>query len=372
MLKISVLGAGMVGRAIAIDLSHTYHVKSFDINEDNLKKLSGYPNIETHKLDFNDFEKLKESINDSFLVMGAVPGFMGYKVLKAVIESKKNIIDISFFPEDAFSLTDLARDKEVTAIVDCGVAPGMGNIILSYHNQRMSVENYECYVGGLPLIRDLPFEYKAPFSPIDVIEEYTRPARYVQNGVIVVKPALSEPEYLHFDNIGTLEAFNTDGLRSLLQTMKIPNMKEKTMRYPGHIKLIQAFKDSGLFSPVPIDFNGKNIKPIEFVSKLLFNKWKLGEEEEEFTVMRIIIEGVEDGSLAKYIYNLYDRYDNNTNISSMARTTGYTATAAANLVINGKFARKGICPPEYLCDIEGNFEFIMNYLQERDVIYIKK
>ena len=370
MKKISILGAGMVGSAMAIDLSYNFNVTSFDFNVNNLEKLSKKVNVKTNKLDFTNDSDLKEAIKDCDLVIGAAPGFMGFEVLKNVIHAGKNIVDISFFPEDPFLLSDIARDNGVTAVVDCGVAPGMGNIILSHHNQRMSIENYECYVGGLPMIRKLPFEYKSPFSPVDVIEEYMRPSRYVLNDEEIVKPALSEPEYLYFDNIGTLEAFNTDGLRSLIKTMKIPNMKEKTLRYPGHIKLIQILKDAGFFSYVPIQINGKNVKPIDFTSQILFDKWKLEEEEEEFTVMRIIIEGIENGELKKYVYNLYDRYDNTTNISSMARTTGYTATAAANLILEGKFERKGICPPEYLCDIEGNFEYIMNYLKQRDVIYL--
>ena len=120
----------------------------------------------------------------------------------------------------------------VTAIVDFGVAPGIPNLLLGYHQNTMKIDVYKCYVGGLPKKRTMPFQYKAPFSPVDVIEEYTRPARYVVNGEIVVKEALSEPEFLEFDEIGTLEAFNTDGLRSLLFTNDIPNKIEKTLRYP--------------------------------------------------------------------------------------------------------------------------------------------
>jgi len=131
-------------------------------------------------------------------------------------------------------LDKLAREKNVTAITDIGVAPGLSNLILGCYNEEMMVSNFECYVGGLPKIRKKPFEYKASFSPADVIEEYIRPARLKEHGQIVTKPALTEREYIHFDNVGTLEAFSTDGLRSLLFTMPhVPNMKEKTLRYPG-------------------------------------------------------------------------------------------------------------------------------------------
>ena len=124
--------------------------------------------------------------------MGAVPGFMGYKMMKDVIEAGKNIVDISFYPEDPFVLNELAKEKGVVAVMDCGVAPGMGNIILGHHNNTMEVIDYECLVGGLPEKREWPFEYQAVFSPIDVIEEYVRPARFVKGSKMITKEALSD------------------------------------------------------------------------------------------------------------------------------------------------------------------------------------
>ncbi len=171
--------------------------------------------VQTKKFDFSDLTALKQLISPFDLVVGAVPGFMGFDTAKAVIESGKNMVDISFFPEDPFLLDDLAKKNKTIIITDCGVAPGMGNIILGYHNQRMMIHDYECLVGGLPVVREWPYEYKAVFSPIDVIEEYIRPARYVQNGAVVTKEALSDTELVHFDGVGTLESWNSDGLRSL-------------------------------------------------------------------------------------------------------------------------------------------------------------
>ena len=132
------------------------------------------------------------------------------------------------------------------------------------YNEEMKIDALETYVGGLPKVRKKPFQYKAPFSPADVIEEYTRPARLMENGHIIVRPALSDVEWIHFENLGTLEAFNTDGLRSLLYTMPhIKNQKEKTMRYPGHVDIIISLKESGFFSETPIDVNGTKISPIK-------------------------------------------------------------------------------------------------------------
>ena len=368
MKKIVVFGAGMVGSAMVLDLCKEHKVTCVDLNQQNLEllKLKG---IDTKIADFKDNNKVKEIALQNDLVIGAVPGFLGFDFLKDIISTGKNVVDISFFPEDALQLEDLAKKNNVTAVVDCGVAPGMSNIILGYHNKRMKVESFECYVGGLPVERVLPFQYKAPFSPIDVIEEYTRPARIVIDSKEVIMEALSDPEYIDFPHIGTLQAFNTDGLRSLIKTMNIPNMKEKTLRYPGHIDKIKFLKESGFFSDVDIIVDDKKVKPIEITAKLLFDKWKLGKEEEEFTVMRIIIKGTENNKLKKYQYDLFDKYDPVSKTSSMARTTGYTATAVANLILNGNFNRKGIIPPEYISEDEDSFNSILSYLTERNIIY---
>jgi saccharopine dehydrogenase-like NADP-dependent oxidoreductase len=246
----------------------------------------------------------------------------------------------------------------------------MDNIILGYHNGRMQVTDFICLVGGLPAARLWPYEYKAPFSPIDVIEEYTRPARFVQDGKVVVKEALTDPEFMHFDGIGTLEAFNSDGLRSLIKTMPhIPNMIERTLRYPGHIGLMKVLRETGFFSKEFIQVKGQDIRPIDLTSKLLFPKWKLGDEEHEFTVMRVIVGGVENGQQVTYTYDLLDRYDPATKTSSMARTTGYTCTAAARLILEGAFTRKGISTPEFLGTEELHFNTIMGLLAERGVHY---
>lgn len=372
MKKIIVLGAGLVGKAIAIDLYRDFEVTAVDIDAAALQELGAKYPLKTIAADLSNPEKIKELIGDYDLVIGAVPGFMGFETLKTVIQNGKNIVDISFFDEDQhdpFELDQLARGKNVTAVIDCGVAPGMSNIILGYHQQRMSVENFECYVGGLPEVRTWPFQYKAPFSPIDVLEEYTRPARIREDGKVVIKAALSEPEYLEFEGVGTLEAFNTDGLRTLLKTMEVPNMKEKTLRYPGHIEYMKVLRETGLFDKEPLDINGAFIRPIDLAAKLLFPKWKLEKAEREFTVMQVKVEGMEEGRAAKYVYHLLDRFDEKTGISSMARTTGYTCTAAARLVLENKFTRKGICPPEYLGAAGGCFEGILDYLKGRGVHY---
>ena len=360
----------MVGRAIALDLATDHEVTSFDLNAMNLEALQQRnPDIHIVPADLSLFQEYKNWLSEFDIVVTAVPGFLGYRTLEAVIDAGKNVVDISFFPEDALQLDRLAKERGVTVITDCGVAPGVSNLVLGRYNEEMKVQAFECYVGGLPKERKPPFQYKAPFSPVDVIQEYIRPARLVEEGKIVTRPALSERERMFFPEIGELEAFNTDGLRSLIFTMAhIPDMKEKTLRYPGHVDLIIALQQAGFFGLDPIRIQDADIVPLEFTSKILVNEWKLGPEEEEFTVMKIIVRG--DRQTVEY--DLLDRYDPISKTSSMARTTGYTCTAAVNLVAKGLFRETGVFPPELVGKKKDCFDFVMKYLRERRVNWVKK
>lgn len=370
--KIIVLGAGMVGKAIAIDLSRKHDVTAADIDQESLAYLSENYSIKTIGVNLMEEESIQSVVREYDLVVSAVPGFMGFDTLRTVIEAGKNIVDISFMPEDFMELNALAAKNGVTAITDCGVAPGMPNLIVGYHNEQMEIDTFEYVVGGLPFVKVYPFYYKAPFSPVDVVEEYTRPARFVEKGKPMTKPAMSEPEMIFFDKVGTLEAFYTDGLRSLLSNMShIPNMKEKTLRYPGHIQLIQALKTAGFFDKDPITVNNRKIRPIDFTSKVLIRDWKLDPAEREFTVMRIRITGKKEGQAVEVVYDLYDEYDEKEKLSSMARTTGFTATANAELILGGHFGGKGVFPLELIGIDEDCYKFVMDYLAERKVTFRK-
>jgi len=371
-LKILILGAGLVGGPMAIDLAKDseFDITLADINNDSLDKIGVKNKISTIQKDLSDSKSIKEVVNDFDIVLNAMPGFMGYNTLKAIIESSKDVVDIAFFPEDPFTLDELAKKNNVTAIVDCGVAPGMSNVLIGYIDHLLDkTETALIYVGGLPEVREWPYEYKAVFSPIDVIEEYTRPARYVENGNLVTRPALSDAEYLDFPNIGTLEAFNSDGLRTLAETIDAPNMKEKTLRYPGHIEKMAVLRESGFFNKEEIDIKGIKISPLEFTSKLLFPKWQLKEGESDITVMRVIVEGTKDGEKLRYTYDLFDRLDKETNTHSMARTTGYTATMAIRMLAKGLYEEKGISPPEFIGRKPECVRFILKGLEDRGIFY---
>ncbi len=366
--RVVVLGAGMVGSAIAADLCREYQVTAVDADAGRLDRLAGAHPLTVRVADLSDPQRVRSLVAGADLVIGAVPGFMGFQTLRAVLEAGVNVVDISFFGQDPFELDALARAQGVTAVVDAGVAPGLSNMVLGYEATQMSVASFRCLVGGLPARRDWPWQYKAPFSPLDVLEEYTRPARLVEHGALVVKPALSDPELVDIEPVGTLEAFNTDGLRTLLRTMHVPDMVEKTLRYPGHIEYVRVLRESGFLGIEPVQVGEVAVRPIDLTAALLFPLWRLAPGEPEFTVMEITVRGTAQGRPRTVVYRLFDRTDEQTGMSSMARTTGYTCTAIARLVLEGRFARAGICPPEFVAAHEGCFERVVADLRARGVM----
>jgi lysine 6-dehydrogenase len=367
---ITVLGAGLVGSAIIKDLAlePKFNIIAVDLAAEGLASVNHLENVHTRQGNVLNQEVLHEVCENANLVICAVPGFMGFETLKKIIELGKNVVDISFFPEDAFELNALALEKGVTVVVDCGVAPGLCNIQAGYLQTKMSeVHSYVCFVGGLPKTRTWPFEYKAVFSPADVIEEYTRPARFVEYGKIVTRKALTDLEKIDLPGVGTLEAFNTDGLRSLLFTLEAPFKKEKTLRYAGHVELMRAFREAGFFDSSPVSINDQEVIPLQLTSKLLFDQWKMGPGDEDLTVMQVEMKGLEGGQKVKYTFDLLDYFDTESGIHSMARTTGYTCTIVARQVLSGLFSRKGISPPEYIGQTKGCYSNLLEEYKTRRI-----
>ena len=372
MKKIIVLGAGLVGAPMALDLAadKNFWVTVADINNDALARFRGNANITTVCADLSKKETISDLIKDQDMVLSAVPGFLGFQTLQTVIESGKNVIDIAFFAEDMFELDALAREKNVVAISDMGVAPGMSNVLIGYVDHLLDTTSRAViYVGGLPQVRSLPYEYKAVFSPIDVIEEYTRPARFVSGGQLVTRPALTDAELMEFPQVGTLEAFNSDGLRSLAKTINCPEMIEKTLRYPGHISKMLLLRDTGFFDTTPVEIDGQSIRPIDLTCKLLFPIWKLNPGDADLTVMHIIVEGIKAGKRLRYTYDLLDKYDAKSGVHSMARTTGYAATMAVRLVAENLYTNIGVSAPEFIGKESDCVDFMLEGLARRGVIY---
>ena len=370
MKKIVILGGGMIGSAMAMDLARDRRgdVTVADVRPESLSRIAARHGVATVRADLSDPAAIGRLVAEYDIVIGALPSVLGYQTLRAVIDAGGDYVDISFMPENAMELDGLARERGVTAVVDCGVAPGVSNMMAGFAASRLgSCQRLEIYVGGIPVERRWPFDYKAGFAPHDVIEEYVRPARVVEHGRIVVKEALSEPELMDFPGVGTLEAFNTDGLRSLAYTLKAPFMKEKTLRYPGHIHLMRAFRETGLFSKEPIDVAGQQVRPLDATAALLFPKWAFEEGEADLTVLRVIAEGRRGGITERYTWDLLDAYDPITKMRSMSRTTAFPATITARLVADGAFVRPGVHPPEVLGAQPGVLDTVLRELEARGV-----
>ena len=373
-MKAMVLGCGLVGKLIAKDLERDnyFQVSVADIDQEKINKITQDSNIEGVKADLSNSDEIKRIVANQDIIIGAVPGFLGFNMLRSVIEAGKNITDISFMAEDTLSLDQLAKENGVTAVVDMGVAPGMSHLLVGYVDSLLEeTESAIILVGGLPVVREWPYEYKIAWSPKDVIEEYVRPARLMEGGKITEKAALSDLELVDLPKIGTLEAFNTDGLRSLLYTLDIPEMKEKTLRYPGYAEKMRMLRETGFFDENPIDIEGIKVKPLDLTSKLLFPKWQLKEGEDELTVMRVMVQGKKEGKRLRYIYDLLDYYDKEEKATSMSRATGFPCAIVARLIAEGEYTHKGVSPPEYLGKQHEVYNKILKELAKRNIIYRK-
>tara|TARA_E500000331_G_scaffold73326_1_gene68256 strand:+ start:680 stop:1813 length:1134 start_codon:yes stop_codon:yes gene_type:complete len=363
-MNIAVIGTGMVGRLIAVELSKKYQVCAIDNDANNLSKLAKYNNrIVTKKIDIRN-EPFLDSLEDAEIVINCVPGFMGFETSKKILE-KKTCVDISFMPEDCNELNTTSEKAKTALYPDAGVAPGLSNIIVGNLITKQKVDEIKIMVGGLPIEKNPPWNYKAPFSPIDVIEEYTRPARIKKNGTIETVEPLTGLINFEFENVGKLEAFLTDGLRTLLTTeltKDISTLLEYTIRYPGHSKRISNLIEDGKLNDTVKTINGKLTSQREITCKELFKEWKLTENDKEFTLLVITAKTKEGEEISCIVYDEW-----RDGWSSMSRTTGLTACAITNLIIDKKLTKIGVVTPEDLGTNQAFFDYIINYLKERKI-----
>ncbi len=368
--RVLVLGSGMVGSAVALDLASDAGIKLTvaDVSREHLAEVAAKTGARTIEADLSRPDAISRLASEYDLVIGALPSAIGFQTVSAIIDAGVDCVDISFMADDILVLDPAARAKGVTVVADCGIAPGISNLMVGFAASRLSsCDRVEVFVGGLPRERHWPYEYKAGFAPSDVIEEYVRPSRIVEAGRIVTKPALSGVELLEFPGVGTLEAFITDGLRSLVHTIRADFMQEKTMRYPGHAALMRALRDSGFFSTEPVCVQGHTVRPLDVTSALLFPKWTFEQGEADLTVMRVIVEGRDASGRRSYQWDVLDHYDPETGVRSMSRTTGYSAAIVARLVARGTFKRPGVCAPEVMGAQPGILDEVLGELKARGV-----
>lgn len=370
MKTVAVLGAGLVGSLVAKDLAADgrWSVLSVDRSSGALERLQGIPNLSTERADLADTAEVARVAGKVDVVVGAVPGFMGTQTVRAALEAGRPVSDISFSPEDPFELEAVAKANGVPAIVDCGVSPGLSGLAVGRAAALFdALDDVNIFVGGLPTPRHWPFEYRSVFSPTDVIEEYTRPARVVEAGQVVVRPALSGVEPLDVPGVGTVEAFYTDGLRTLLTTVKARNLCEKTLRYPGHVDRMRMLRETGFFSDEPIAAGGVSVAPRKITEALLFHSWKRPEGEEELTFLRVVCDGRRGSRRVRRTLELLDRTDRATGDSSMARTTGFPCATGARLLLEGAFTTPGVFPPELLAKDDALYGRFLAELEQRGV-----
>lgn len=375
--KVTVLGNGLVGSVMALDLAsdEKYEVTVCDARKEKLEetvvkskgKVRGRSDV-----DFASPASITAAVSGQDLVIGAVPGALGYQMLGAVIRAGVSISDISFMAEDYREWDSEAKKYGVTAFEDVGVAPGSSSILIGYACSRLDeVEDVTYYVTGLPTEPQEPYNYRLVFSPDDLVEEYVRPARTKKDGKVISVPALSGCRIVEFDIPGIklpkMEGFFTDGSRTLLDTIPCPNVTEYTLRYPGTAARMEFLRETGLFSLEPIEINGANIRPRDVFAKLAYPKMELGKEENEFTFYHVEVTGKKDGRRLRYQFSLYDEKDMDTLYPSMSRTTGFPCVIVGKLIAEGILVKPGVNPPEEVGKNARAVEIFIDELKKRNV-----
>jgi lysine 6-dehydrogenase len=299
--------------------------------------------------------------------VGALPHGLSEYAISATIHAGVDFVDLIFgWRFGQREIHSAAKRRGITIIPACGLAPGLTNILAMTAAERMDrVDEIHIKVGGIPETPKPPLNYRIVFSFDAVLEEYLRKARIIRNGKIIDVPALSGLETIAFRApIGKCECFYTDGLSTLVQTIrKIREMDEKTIRWPGHAEQIRALIECGLLETKPILFHGQPIMPRRFVSKLLSDKLMLGKER-DLTLLRVDVSGKKKGDVVHRRYEMIDHYDIKHGMTSMARTTAFPCSIAAQLLASGTISKKGLVPPELAFEQDLRNEFL-DYLAKR-------
>jgi len=338
MARICVLGGGLVGRFVACVLHERQHV----VKVIDAEAVEGFhAEIEVVQAHV-ELETLPKLIDGFDVVVNCLPGRIGHAIRPVLLTIEGlSVADLAFTSEDPSEYDYLAKEHGSRLIYDVGIAPGLSNALLMDAQCRMGkLSSAKIWVGGNPQEPDDEWSYMAPFSPSDVIEEYTRPARIRRNGVNVTEPALSERHFISVPGYGNMEAFLTDGVRSLLDTIDSEELLEYTVRWPGHIDRYLSGEDS---------------------EEQLIEAWKFDSARPEFTWLAVEVSN-EDGS------EKWDVIDEGLDgWSSMARTTGLVTVEVAEMLADGTITESGVMPPERLGMDSNLMDRLLNCMKDAGV-----
>ncbi len=373
-MKVLVLGSGRIGSAIIRDLGNNPQVEEIfavdgdtqtlaRLNTDGLKAKTSKLHI-----DLRDKQKLLESCAEADLICGALPGALGEEALKLAVQAGRSLVDVAFTPVDPFNYDLDAQSAGITIIPQCGVAPGLSNIIVGHAKSQLDVvERVRILVGGLPQAPKPPLNYAITWSPSDLLEMYTRPAQVVQDGEVREVEPLSDLREEAFEGVGRLEHFRTGGLGTLARSYPhVKLMEERTLRYPGHASAMSLLGKLGFYNREPITVNGVGISPRSVTSHLL-TRFLMDPNVRDLVVFRVEVDGEKRGSTRRLRFDFLDRYNEATGTTAMARTTAYTCTAVTTLLGEDKIKRIGVVTPENIGEDPQLFESIRDYLAQRNI-----
>jgi saccharopine dehydrogenase-like NADP-dependent oxidoreductase len=372
-MEVIILGSGKIGSVIAKDFSKTgVKITLSDVDIKRAKKAAAEIGGDYTVFDTSDYRSMVDTLSEYDLVLGALPGNYGTKALEACVETGKSVVDVSFTPEDPSELDSRARDAGIIIIPDCGVAPGLSNLLVGYGASHLDkVDEAKIMVGGIPEKPVPPIGYTVTWSADGLIDEYVRDVSIIKNGKIVQTPALSGLEKIEFPGVGTLEAFYTDGLRSLVKSFpEAKNLYEKTLRYPGHVEKVKLLRELGFFSEEPIKVEGSDVNP-KLVSARIFERNLTMPDVGDLLAMMIEVSGMKDGEKKGYRFTVLEYYDHDTGVSAMARTTAYTASIVAGILVNGGIKEKGVIPMEKLGYDHEFFGKVFKELGKREIDIIE-
>ncbi len=353
-MRMLVLGAGLQGSACAYDLLQNpdvSEVRLADLNFDHIAPfLAPYigNRLVPTVLDVRDRERVIEQMRASKVVMSAIPYYFNESLARMAIESGAHFCDLGGNTQIVLNQKAMdaeAKDKGVSVIPDCGVAPGMVNILAQYGiSQFESVDEVRIYVGGLPQFPEPPLNYQIVYSLEGVLDYYTTLSWILRDGKPTQVKALSEVEPVDFPApLGTLEAFHTAGGLSTMAGRyegKIPTMEYKTLRYPGHAHIMEAIRDLGLLGTEAVEVKRQQVSPRDVAVAVMTPR--LRSNKPDVLALRVTVRGTRAGKSESISWQVVDRYDEKTGISAMMRTTGFS------LAITGLFQGRGLITPGVL------------------------